>query len=306
MKKVSPYWVLALLATVCFTLATLFVPRAGWWNNAPSAKDWNGQSQSDNTFKLLFGEGRKLFANQMLTMADVYFHSGYYPSMFDRQEQSRDVAAPALGQTEDTDSTSDDFLGPPPDWIAILGRNFVPNRHTHLDAGGPSGHLKVTSVQEILPWLRFAVDMNPQMIVTYRVGAYWLSDYLNNPTEAKVFLREGLRNNPGNYELLYDLGQVYYQNYHDTVHARNLWKAALRRWLAQSDADKKDTKIGLDEIAMNLGHLERDAGNGNQAIHYYKIAMQASPNPSAIQKQIDEIKARMAAHPPAAPTNSIH
>ncbi|MGH7975223.1 MAG: tetratricopeptide repeat protein [Limisphaerales bacterium] len=306
MKKVSPYWFLALLATVCFTLATLFVPRAGWWNDARSAKDWNGQSQSDDTFKLLFGEGRRLFANQFYVMADVYFHSGYYPSMFDRQEQDRDVADPALGKTEDTDSTSDDFLGPPPDWIAALDRHFVPNRHTHLIEGGPSGHMKATSVQEILPWLKLASDMNPQMIDTYTVAAYYLSGYLNDPNEAREFLREGLRNNPGNYELLFNLGQLYYGSYHDTARARNVWKAALRKWQAQSDADKKDNKKGLDQITMYLGHLEENAGNWNQAIHYFEMATQVSPNPGAIQKQIDEIKARMAARPPDAPTNSIH
>ena len=141
MKTISPAWLLVLLLTVCFTLSTLFVPRAAWWNAVPRAADWGkGRSQSDNVFKLLFGEGRRLFANEFFVMADVYFHSGYYPSIFDRQDTDHDVAMPAHGQTEDEDSTSDDFLGPPPDWIAALDRHFVPNRHTHLSSGGPSGH----------------------------------------------------------------------------------------------------------------------------------------------------------------------
>src|ERR1017187_7638464 len=117
MIKVSPYWFLALLMTMCFTLATLFVPRA---------ENWNGQSQSDNVFKLLLGDGRKLFANQLFIMGDVYFHSGYYPSIFDQREEQPDVAAPAHGQTEDSDSTNDDFMGQPKDWIDAFGRNFIP------------------------------------------------------------------------------------------------------------------------------------------------------------------------------------
>src|SRR5438034_2728201 len=32
------------------------------------------------------GEGRKLFANHFYVKADVYFHSGYYPSIFDNRE----------------------------------------------------------------------------------------------------------------------------------------------------------------------------------------------------------------------------
>ena len=88
MKKISPYHWLAVLLAACFTLATLFVPRAGWWNNAPDAAHWRGDSGSENAFKMLLGEGRKLFANECFTMADVYFHSGFYPSIFDQQERT--------------------------------------------------------------------------------------------------------------------------------------------------------------------------------------------------------------------------
>jgi tetratricopeptide (TPR) repeat protein len=288
MKKVSPYWLLILLATMCFTLATLFVPRAA---------NWNGQSQSDNVFKLLLGEGRKLFANQLFIMGDVYFHSGYYPSIFDRQEQDRDVAAPAHGQADDSDSTSDDFLGPPPDWIAALDRNFVPNRHTHLSAGGASGNVKATGVQEILPWLKLAADMNPQMIETYTVAAYWLRTDLHNPKEAQAFLLEGLHNNPGNGQLMFDLGRLYNEGYHDPNRARNVWTAALRNWEAQSADFKTNTENQLvcDEISMNLARLEESAGNLPQAVNYLEIARQVSPEPDAIQQQIDEAKKKLAA-----------
>jgi tetratricopeptide (TPR) repeat protein len=298
MKKVSPYWFLALLVTVCFTLATLFVPRAAWWNSVPRAADWNkGQSQSDNVFKLLLGEGRKLFANQLFIMGDVYFHSGYYPSIFDRQDQDRDVADPAHGQADDSDSTSDDFLGPPKDWIDALGRNFIPNKHTHLSSGGATGNVKVAGVQEILPWLKLAADMNPQMVETYTVGAYWLRTGLNNSKEAQAFLFEGLHNNPGNTELMFDLGQLYDESYHETDRARNVWTAALRNWEAQSANLKTNAESQLvcDEITMNLGRLEEGAGNWNQAIHYFEMAAQVSPSPGAIQKQIDEIRQKLAA-----------
>lgn len=295
MKKISPYWLLALLLAVCFTLATLFVPRATWWNDVPRAADWNKRTlQSDNVFKLLFGEGRRLFANELFVMADVYFHSGYYPSIFDRQESGHDVAMPAHGQAEDEDSTSDDFLGPPPDWIAALERHFVPNRHTHLSSGGPSGHMKTSSVQEILPWLKLASDMNPQMIETYTVGAYWLRR-LHKPVQARDFLFEGLHNNPGNSELLFDLGWLYNEDFHDANRARNVWIAGLRCWEAQSADAKTNTQNQLiyEETAMNLAHLEENQRNWPQAVEYLKIVKQVSPNPNAIQKQIEEAEKKM-------------
>lgn len=295
MKNIHPGWWLVLLLTLCFTLATMFVPRAGWWNAVPRAADWNKvQSQSDNVFKLLFGEGRRLFANEMFDMADAYFHSGYYPSIFDKSVTEHDVADPAHGQTEDEHSTSDDFFGPPPDWIAALDRQFVPNRHTHLDSGGPSGREKGSSVQEILPWLKLATDMNPQMIESYTVGAYWLRR-LHKPGQAGDFLLDGLRNNPNNSELLYDLGTLYDKDFHDSNRARNTWLAALRCWQAQKDSVKASVRAKrlYGYITMALAHQAQEAGDWPQAIKYLEMVKQVSPYPDAIQRQIDEAERKV-------------
>lgn len=301
MKSPSPWWLLALLLTLCFTLATVFVPRAKWWNEVPRAADWNkGQSAANNVFKLLLGEGRRLFANEMFDMADAYFHSGYYPSIFDQSVTEHDVADPAKGKTEDENSTSDDFLGPPPDWLAALDRQFVPNRHTHLSSGGPSGHMSESDVQEILPWLKLATDMNPQMIDSYTVGVYWLRR-LHKPDQARDFLFEGLHNNPGNSELLFDLGLLYDEDFHDASRARNTWLAALRCWQAQGDQVRTsvDSKRLYDNITVNLAHLAAIAGDWPQVVKYLKMAKQVSPYPDAIQKQIDEAEKRMAGQPGA-------
>jgi tetratricopeptide (TPR) repeat protein len=263
----------------------------------PRAATWNGQSQADNVFKLLFGEGRRLFANECFTMADVYFHSGYYPSIFDRQEQEHDVAMPAHGRKEDEPAAGDDFMGPPPDWIAAWERHFVPNHHTHLDTGGATGSLKSNSVQEILPWLKLAADLNPQLIETYTVGAYWMQTSMHDYGEAKAFLYDGLHNNPGNCELLFDLGRLYDTGYHDPVRARNVWLAALRSWEAKSYDVKTnvDARIVYEEIAMNLAHLEENQGNWSETIRYLEMVKRVSPNPAAIEKQIEEARRKSAA-----------
>ena len=306
MKNVSPYYWLAFLLTASFTMATLFVPSAEWWNNAPDEKLWqqNGSSASDNAFQMLLGDGRKMFANQFFVMADVYFHSGYYPSIFDEHEKDLDVAAGAEGKAGDSDSTSDDFLGPPQDWIDALGRNFEPNKHTHLDAGGATGNVKATAVEEILPWLKLSAEMDPQKIETYTVGAYFLSTVLKQPNRAEEFLREGLRNNPENCELLFAMGRLDYEDYHNTNLARNVWELAFKKWEALDVKTNEEAKLTCDEITVNLGDLERAAGNYPQAIHWLEDAQKVSPAPEALQRQIDEIKVEMSAQP-AAPTNSI-
>jgi tetratricopeptide (TPR) repeat protein len=288
MKKVSPGVFTILLMAAGFTLATLFVPRA---------VRWNSRSSSDNAFQLVLGEGRKLFANQFFTMGDVYFHNGFYPSIFDQHEEQPEVAAPAHGLTDKPDSLDDDFRGPPKDWLDRFGRNFKPNQHVHLDTGGASGKVNPSDVREILPWLKLAGDMNPQLVETYTVAAYWLRRNLKKPKEAEAFLREGLRNNPDSYELLFDLGRLYNENYQDTARARNVWEAAVHKWHQQEDHQKEPAFRALHDMATDLAHLEEKDGHYARAIEWLHIAKSHAPAPDAVQKQIDELKEKLAAQP---------
>src|SRR5947209_13644917 len=43
--------------------------------------------QSDNFFSLVFGDSRRIFANSFSTKADAYYHSGYYPTIFDNRKR---------------------------------------------------------------------------------------------------------------------------------------------------------------------------------------------------------------------------
>ena len=106
---------------------------------------------------------------------------------------------------------------------------------------------------------------------------------------------DGLHNNPGNSELLFDLGSLYQEDFHDANRARNVWLAGLRCWEAQSANAKTNTEAQLvyEETAMNLAHLEAEQGNWRQAVKYLQIVKQVSPNPDAIQKQIDEAEKKV-------------
>jgi tetratricopeptide (TPR) repeat protein len=278
MMKVSPLLILALMLTACFTLATGIGPRAETWSN---------RNKSDNSLDLLLGDGRRLFANQFFTMADVYFHSGYYPSIFDRAGKDSEIAAASHGHTDSPeDEIKEDFLGKPKDWIDAFGRNFRITQHTHLENGNE---------REILPWLRLAAEMDPQMIETYTVGSFWLREHLNQPQQAEAFLREGLRANPNSYEILFELGRLYSENYHDTARARNVWELAARRWNELDDKSKKDNTLALDEITVHLANLEENSGNPARAVQWLQAAQKVSNTPWALQKQIDDLKAKIPA-----------
>ena len=277
-RTLTQVLLLLLLVTGSFSLATML---------QPGALGEGRQNQSDNVLKVLLGDGRRIFANHAFVQADVYFHSGYYPSVFDQKQaptNSSHMTAAEGSQEEEEHERQMNFLGPAHDWIEQFGRHFLITEHTHLQAGRES---------EILPWLKLSAELDPQRIDTYTTAAYFLRKELNKPDEAKIFLHDGIRNNPGSYELLYELGRLYNENYHDEQRARNVWQLALVRWGAH-EANKKEPDLhGLEEIAINLGRLEEQAGDLTNAIIHLELAARASPNPSALRRQIEELKARL-------------
>jgi tetratricopeptide (TPR) repeat protein len=300
------FLLLIALLVFCFSLAANLQPRFQAFENA--------RHQSDNFFSLLLGDSSRIFANSAFIEADAYYHSGYYPTIFDNSsafqtphiaEDTGDVASHNQGE-----ETS--FMGPPRDWIDAFGRNFIPNRHTHLDEGGPTDDLsKSYEVREILPWLKLSAELDPEDVRTYIVTAFWLTR-LKQVAAAEQVLRDGLRHNPDNAQLLFELGRVYFDNYHNPARARNIWEAALRSWarqepgVPQSERLKMtnanfDSRFMFEQLQTHLAQLEEQAGNTGAAIARWEEAKKASPAPDSVQKHIDELKQKLAA---PVPTNS--
>ncbi len=291
-RKASPLSVLLLLAATAVTLATVLQPRA---------RNWARQGDSDNVLKALLGDTRRLFSNHLFVKADVSFHSGYYPSIFDQAAAPKDSRHMMAEHPDDHDDQEGHgtepsaaeaaheaamaFLGPPRDWIESFGRRFMITHHSHLSSGRE---------REILPWLKLASELDPQRIDTYTVSSYWLRSQLGKVDEAENFLREGLRNNPDSYEILYELGRLLQEDRHDDIRARNLWRQALKKWNASESGKDKPNNLACDEIVSHLAQLEERQGNLSLAIAYWEMALKVSPSSEEIEKRIQELSNAMA------------
>ena len=173
-------------------------------------------------FKITLGESRELFANEFYVKADAYYHSGFYPTIFDNNEAFKTAHV-----GEDTGAVSSknhgeeaSFMGPPRDWIDAFGRHFLPDRHTHLDSGGADDDLSGSDeVGEILPWLKLSTDLDPQNVQNYRSRPTGSSG-CTRPIRAFHVLMNGLRHNPGSPDILFELGRLYAGSYQETNRAR--------------------------------------------------------------------------------------
>jgi tetratricopeptide (TPR) repeat protein len=297
MNSPRTLWLLLIaLAVLCFGLAANLQPKFQALENV--------NRQPANFFNLLLGDSSRIFANSFFIKADAYYHSGYYPTIFDNNEafktphMAEDTGAIAShNQGEETS-----FMGPPRDWIDAFGRNFIPNRHTHLDEGGPSDDLSTSgNVREILPWLKLSAELDPENIQTYLVTTFWLRTRLNKVSEAEQVLREGLRHKPDNPQLLFELGRIYDENYQNENRAQNIWEAALRSWarempgVPQSERLERtianfDDRFVFEQIQTSLALLEEKAGNTAAASARWQQAELASPTPDDIQKHIDQLQ----------------
>lgn len=303
MNTAKTLWLLlAAVFVLCFGLAADLLPQFQSVENT--------RHQSDDFFNLLLGDSSRIFANDFFVKADAYYHSGYYPTIFDNNQafetphMAEDTGAVASrNQGEETS-----FMGTPRDWLDAFGRHFIPNRHTHLDEGGPTDDLsKSSQVREILPWLEISAKLDPEDIRTYLVMSYWLRNKLNKVSEAERVLREGLRHNPGNPQLLFELGRIYDENYNSPNQARTIWEAALRSWameepgVPQSERLKLsnenfDNRFIFEQLQTHLAQLEENAGNLDAAIGHLKQAELASPDPSDLQGQINALKQKESQH----------
>ena len=302
MNSPRTYWLLlAALLVLSFGLAA---------DLQPQFTVWPGSRADGDVFKILLGDSRKLFANEFYVKADAYYHSGFYPTIFDNNE-----AFKTAHMAEDTGAVrsknhgeEENFMGPPRDWIDAFGRHFFPDRHTHLDEGGPNDDLSSSSeVREILPWLKLSTDLDPQNVQNYTVTAYWLRERMHRADEAHEVLLEGLRQNPGSCDILYELGRLYAESNHDTNRAVNVWNAAARNWqpVKGTDDEVSANNFIYEQITTKLGETERDAGHWQQAIAWFEKAKTVSRTPDSVQDDINEIKGKMST-PPSNPVQPVH
>ena len=73
----------------------------------------------------------------------------------------------------------------------------------------------------------------------------------------------------------------------------------MKKFLRLKPEEQKEGKIVIDELLVNLARLEDEAGNFEQAINWFHAAQKVSPNPDALQLQIDAIQKKLAAPRPA-------
>ncbi|MBN2506161.1 MAG: hypothetical protein JXQ71_05655 [Verrucomicrobia bacterium] len=298
---------LPLLLSAAFALAAWLEPEWKLWSGPRHA--------SANLLTVLMGDSRRLLAAHFFAKADAYFHKGCYPSIFDVNRPTHALHPAAHPEPEGHPHHAHaDFLGEPRDWLERFSRNFHPSEHRHLGESHPPastpgaeprpaspGLARKGEEREILPWLRVAADLDPEHPETYVVASYWLRSRLNRVDEAEQFLREGLQHNPGNAELLFELGRIQREHRRAPDRARNLWELALQRWRTTEQTKPEPDLLLYAQLLGNLANLEEETAHFALALNYVEELNRISPNKEALQRWADDLARRCARSLPPPP-----
>lgn len=311
MRSPRTYFLLLLaLLVACFGVAAHLQPEFELMHLTPDSGKWvmdldpqpglkHVSRANGDIFNVVLGDSRRMFANSFYVKADEYYHSGFYPTMFDDNTafQTTHMAADTGAVNDKNHGDEHSFLGPTRNWIDAFGRRFTPDRHTHLDEGGADDLGNSDEVREILPWLKLSADLDPDNVQTYTVTAFWLRIRMNNVKEAEATLHEGLRNCPGSPDILFELGRLYDESYHDRERAQNVWEYGVSQWqkiYPKLDPEKqKDSQLIMEQLATHLAKLEEDAGHLPKAIDWFEEAEKVSLAPEGIQQQINRLKYKL-------------
>jgi tetratricopeptide (TPR) repeat protein len=114
---------------------------------------------------------------------------------------------------------------------------------------------------------------------------------LNQVGEAETFLREGLRANPLQPQLLFELGRIYHEDREDLARARNVWELALRSLDEMEKATTEPNDFLRAQILGNLAKLEEETAHYARAIDHLTKLEVISPHGDRIRQWIEELRA---------------
>jgi tetratricopeptide (TPR) repeat protein len=148
---------------------------------------------------------------------------------------------------------------------------------------GSRHHRRAEDYPLLAPLLNIATELDPQLIAAYRFGANFLApkppDGAGTPDQAIALLERGIRNNPDNWRLYYELGFVYY------IEMKDYAKAAAA--FAQGSKVPNAHPFLRTLAAMAAQH----AGENQTARMLWQMTYNSTKDPLVRENALDHLRA---------------
>jgi len=155
----------------------------------------------------LLGQFQMMSGDLMWLKTFEYLHSGIIYRMPTRREEASGVRSTEFtGMGAGVAHKDGPSLVPAKDrdWRGVLGDL---DRHIEPWRPGPAQH---SDPKELIPWYQLLTKFNPHYIQAYTTGAFFMSDFAQEPEKARDFLEAGAKANPWSFEIQSALGKLYF------------------------------------------------------------------------------------------------
>jgi tetratricopeptide (TPR) repeat protein len=206
----------------------------------------------------------------MVLKAESYFHGGTERDFSWEDEEGREREGAIADDAEHAHEEP-----APTDWPAQINSRVKTHEHYHL---------KQNEQKEILPFLFMATQLDPYHIEAQLSTAYWLERRLHKPAEALQVLQTARRFNPGSWEVVYELGNLYWRA-HAYDKAIPCYEEALQKLDRAAVRD-----IQAAHLHYYLANSYESTGDPAKAREHYEIFLKLLPPDQslAIRRQVTQ------------------
>lgn len=154
----------------------------------------------------------------------------------------------------------------------------------------PAAHEHATgkTVYEVMPWLDFTVRMNPHHVEAWLVAAYWLAGDGERPDLALQVIADGIRANPGDYQLYAERGRIHLRQ-GENEQAERALAAAVRLWPSSYNPDDPMIRYDLARCLSYLSVMRQAAGLLDEASAFANRAAALFPGNTSLHARAEDL-----------------
>ena len=205
-------------------------------------------SRQRSAVSALLGESRLALSGEFYELADTYFHKGV--------------------EHVPTRAFSDDIF-------QRFARIVSPEAHVHI-AG--------QEVSEMMPWLEFAIQMDPHNVEIYQVTAFWLAREGGRYDLAQKVLLDGQAENPFSYALQMDRARLFLRQ-KNRPRALESLNAGLAFW-AHAAPDGADARFDKARMLLYRSLIFELGGDRDRAIADLREILVLFPDKTYLRNRI--------------------
>ena len=233
-------------------------------------KNLNGAASGlslEDALNRMLGSAKEVIGDKLFLKADEYFHGG---SELKYEHHGGDLEKEGYLAAHETQKGSQD-------WIAAVNDQIRGHEHYHLTK---------EQQKEMLPFFSLATKLDPQNVEAILTTAYWLDQHFDRTDAAIEILSQGLKDNPGAWEIAADLAGIYFKRKQNYSLSESYYREAIR--LSSGVVETKKHK--LVDCYYYLGESCLRQGKKQEALLAYENALKifTEENAPAFRKAITD------------------